>query len=182
MNHVGTYKLETERLILRRHEHSDAEDMFRNWVADPEVSRFWTWESHEDIAETKALLVGWIKEYVKPDVYHWIIELKSISQAVGYIYLADIDDTKRSATVHFAPSRKYWNQDIVTEACKRVLDFAFSVLKAKRIHTHHHVDNPASGKVMQKCGMRYVKTKHRDVPDCEQISGDYCYYEIQADN
>jgi hypothetical protein len=46
------------------------------------------------------------------------------------------------------------------------------------IHTHHHVDNPASGKVMQKSGLRYIDTKYREDPDCSRISGDYCYYEI----
>lgn len=46
--------------------------------------------------------------------------------------------------------------------------------------THHHVDNAASGRVMQKSGMRYVGTKYRMVPDCERISGDYCVYEIDS--
>jgi len=66
----------------------------------------------------------------------------------------------------------------MTEACKAVVDFAFSIINVLYICTYHHFDNPASGKVMQKSGMRYVETKYRQVPDCEQISGNYCYYEI----
>lgn len=43
LHHVGTQRLETDRLILRRYDVADADDMFRNWVTDPEVSRFWGW-------------------------------------------------------------------------------------------------------------------------------------------
>jgi len=182
INHAGTKTLETDRLILRKHEMTDADDMFSNWVTDPEVSRFWGWQPHKNIEETKSLLAGWIEEDKKIDTYHWIIVLKSISQAIGYIYLNEINVNDDSLAVHYALSRKYWNKGIMSEACKRVLEFAFFELNAKKVHTRHHIDNPASGRVMQKCGMRYVKTEYRQIPDCEQISGDYRYYEITADN
>ena len=181
LNHVGTQPLETSRLILRRYEMSDADDIYNNWVTDPEVSRFWGWKPHKDINETKSELVNWIEDYSKTDIYHWVIILKSIAQAIGYIYLNKINDTDDSVSVHFLLSRKYWNQGIMPEACKEVLEFAFSVLRVKRVHTHHHIDNPASGRVMQKCGMRYIKTEYTD-KDCEPINGDYNYYEITIDD
>ena len=65
LNHVGTEQLETNRLILRRHKMTDADDMYNNWVTDPEVCRFWSWEPHKNIEETKGLLAGWIEEYKK---------------------------------------------------------------------------------------------------------------------
>lgn len=182
INHVGTLQLETDRLILRQHEISDAVDMYNNWVTEPEVCRFWQWEPHKSIDETKALLTGWIEEYTRLDNYHWIIELKCISQSVGYIYFADVDNTNDSVSVHYALSRKYWNQGIVSEACKCVLDFAFTTLGVERIYSSHHIDNPASGRVQQKCGMQYIKTAYKQVLEYEQISGDYCYYEITSAN
>jgi ribosomal-protein-alanine N-acetyltransferase len=182
LNHVGTQQLETNRLILRRHEMTDVNDVYNNWVTDPEVRKFWSWDPHKNIEETKEFLIDLIGKYEKVDTYIWIIELKYISQAIGYIYLNDIDDINDSVSVHFALSRKYWKQGFITEACKRVLDFAFSVLQVKRIHTHHHINNPASGKVMQKCGMKFIETAYRSIPDCERISGNYCYYEIYYNN
>jgi ribosomal-protein-alanine N-acetyltransferase len=161
---------------------TDAADMWNNWVTDPEVCHFWNWEPHQDIAETRDLLSGWIKEYDNPNVYSWIIESKATSQAIGYIYLADINDDKASVSVHYALSRKYWGQGIITEACRGVIDFAFTVLGAEKIHSHHHIDNPASGAVMRKCGMRYVKTEFQPIPHCERIRGEYAYYEICRDN
>ena len=178
LNHVGTQRLETSRLVLRRHELTDADDMFRNWVTDPEVCRFWQWKPHISIDETRCLLKGWIEEYRKPDNYHWIIVLKEISQAIGYIYFADIDVLNRSLSVHFALSRKYWKQGIMTEACKCVITFAFGVLGVEKVHSNHHVDNLASGRVLQKSGMKHIKTTYKQVQECERISGDYCYYDI----
>lgn len=180
LNHVGTQQFETVRLVLRQHDMTDADDMFRNWVTDLEVSRFWAWEPHKDVMETKSLLARWIEEYADLKTYHWIIELKSIAQAIGYIYLNAFDEADKNAAVHFALSRTYWNQGIMTEACKGVLAFAFSVIGLESVLAWHHIDNPASGRVMQKCGMRYIKTECKQVPDCERIGGDYCFYEITA--
>ena len=155
INHLGTVEIATNRLILRKHEITDADDMFKNWVADPEVSRYWGWKPHTDIEETKALLVKWIKEYENLDTYHWIIIFKSIIQAVGYIYLNDFDNTSDSASVRFALSRKYWNMGLTTEACKGVFNFAFTKLLCKEINSYHHIDNIASGEAMKKvvCAM-----------------------------
>lgn len=183
LNYIGTQQIETDRLILRQHQMSDAYDMFRNWVTDTEVSRFWVWDPHKDLEETKAYLADCIVgECSNPQTYNWIVVIKEAAQAIGYIYLNGIDESDGSIEVHYALSRKYWKQGIMTEACKSVLAFAFSVIGVTRVHTRHHIDNPASGRVLQKCGMHYVKTEYRQVPDCEQISGEYCFYEISADD
>jgi RimJ/RimL family protein N-acetyltransferase len=182
LTHIGTQPIETDRLLLRRYEIADADDMFRNWVTDPEVSRFWGWKPHENIEETRSKLQGWINDYAKADNYHWVIVVKELTEAIGYIYLNEIDNEERSASIHYLVSRRFWNQGIVTEACRAVLSFCFNEVGITRIHTNHHVDNPASGRVMQKSGMRYLETKHKEIPDCAQISGDYCFYEATLDD
>jgi ribosomal-protein-alanine N-acetyltransferase len=161
---------------------TDAEAMHRHWVTDAEVSRFWGWKPHTHIEETRRLLQGWIHDYSNSEYYHWVIILKEISEAIGYIYLNDINNDENSASIHFLLSRTYWNQGIMTEACRAVLAYSFMEIGVNTIHTYHHLDNPASGKVMQKSGMRYLKTQYRAVPDCEHISGEYCYYEMTRDD
>lgn len=180
LHHVGTRRLETERLVLRKHRMSDAGDIYHNWAADPEVCRFWQWEPHKNPEETKAYLSSWIEKYANPDYYHWIIVWKSTLQAIGYLYLSDIDDINNSVSVHDALSRTYWNRGIMTEACQCVMHFVFAVLGAERIHSYHHIDNPASGRVLQKSGMHYIQTKYKSFLDCESICGDYCYYEMTS--
>ncbi|MDF2589167.1 MAG: N-acetyltransferase [Anaerocolumna sp.] len=99
MKHIGTQTLETDRLLLRKYEITDVFDMYRNWVADPEVSRFWGWKPHKNIEETKLLLQGWINDYTKTDKYHWVIAIKELSEAIGYIYLNDLNIEEKSASI-----------------------------------------------------------------------------------
>ena len=42
MKNLGTKRLETDRLVLRRFVIEDAMDMYQNWASDPEVTRFLT--------------------------------------------------------------------------------------------------------------------------------------------
>ena len=53
MNHCGTLPLETERLILRRFELSDAPAFYQNVCSDPKVNTYLTWKLHESPAETE---------------------------------------------------------------------------------------------------------------------------------
>lgn len=178
MRHRGTQTLETERLILRRHEPSDAEDIFANWASDPVAARFWSWEPHRDIDETKSLLAVWVREYEKPDYYHWAIVDRASGQAIGYVYLDSIDEADGSAAVHYLLARAHWNRGLMTEACRRVIEFAFHDVGFRKIRSWRHADNPASGRVMQKCGMRFVKAEKRTL-DCARLSGEYHYYEME---
>lgn len=177
MQQKGTQSLETKRLILRRYEPRDAEDMYRNWAADEENIRFFGFEPHKSAAESKHQLALQIQGYGRQDYYLWCIESKADAVAIGYIYLNAIDELQESAAVHYLIGKAYWHRGFATEALACVLDFCFDVVGFCKIHSHHRVNNAASGRVMQKCGMRFVKKGYleKSVP---QLSGEYCFYEI----
>ena len=63
MNHLGTVELETTRLKLRRFTVEDAENMYKNWASEDEVTRFLTWPPHANVNVTRELLSTWVKEY-----------------------------------------------------------------------------------------------------------------------
>ena len=63
MEYLGTKKLETKRLILRRFKIEDAEAMYNNWASNPNVSKYVMWETHKDVNETKELLEEWVRGY-----------------------------------------------------------------------------------------------------------------------
>ena len=83
MNHKGTIKLETERLILRKFTVEDAEAMYENWASEEEVTKFLTWPPHANAELTKCLLTNWGENYEKPDYYNWVIELKATGEIIG---------------------------------------------------------------------------------------------------
>ncbi len=51
--------------------------------------------------------------------------------------------------------KPYWNQGYCTEAAHAVVRYGFEVLGLNRITANHITRNPASGRVMQKIGMKH---------------------------
>lgn len=157
MQHIGTQTITTPRLILRRFTHADAAPMFQNWAADPAVTKYMSWEPHEDLSVSEGIIATWVHEYQEPNRYEWAIEWEG--QPVGSIGLIGPDDEKQEAEAGYCLSRALWGKGIMGEAYAAVLTYAFEKVGFRRIHAKHHVDNPGSGRVMQKCGMRYLETR-----------------------
>lgn len=159
MDHKGTKIIETERLILRPFCEADGEFMFRNWAADPEVTKFLTWPAHENLQVSKQVVESWIKDNQNPKSYQWAVELKEIHEPIGSISAVETDDRTRSATIGYCIGRDWWGQGITAEALKAVTAFFFDEVNANRVSAYHDPRNPNSGKVMRKCGMRYEGIK-----------------------
>lgn len=155
LNHVGTNIIDTERLRLRRFKLQDAECMFENWAKDPENVKYLEWQAHSDISETRKILMEWTKKYDDKTCYHWCINLKGEEEAIGDICVVNLFEDKECAEIGYVLSKKYWNKGIMTEALSAVIDYLFQKAKFHRIQALHHVNNPASGKVMMKCGMKH---------------------------
>ena len=161
LNHKGTQTIETPRLVLRKAEMADAEPMFRNWAADPEVTRFLTWPPHENVEVTQSLLKHWTTEYEKDDYYHWMVVLKELGEPIGSISVVNQRDDIAEAEIGYCIGKAWWHQGIMTEALTAVMDYLFDEVGMNRIEAKHDVNNPHSGAVMKKCGMRYEGTSRQ---------------------
>lgn len=58
--------------------------------------------------------------------------------------------------------RPFWGQGLMTEALQTMIRHAFLDLGCNAVWGGHYVENPASGKVMEHCGMRAVCRKDGD--------------------
>lgn len=154
MEHKGTKTLTTERLILRQFRPEDANAMFRNWAADPEVTRFLTWPSHKDSQMTAKLLQSWIDRYDDPAWYNWGIELKENHELIGNISAVTVDERTNSADIGYCMGKAWWGNGIMPEALRAVIAFFFTEVGFERISACHDPNNPKSGRVMAKAGMK----------------------------
>ncbi len=155
MNHIGTQYIETERLILRRFELADAQAMFDNWAGDDEVTRYLTWPTHADVSVTKQLLENWIAQYAKDDYYNWVIVLKENGpQPIGNISAVRWKDGE-VPEIGYCMGKRWWHQGVMSEALGAVIGFLFDQVGVQRIVARHDVNNPHSGGVMRKCGMKF---------------------------
>ncbi len=176
MEHKGTRRLETERLILRPFRVTDAEDMFRNWASDPAVTAYLTWPTHESAAASRAVAALWESESQKPEVYQWAIELRSIGQVIGSISVVGIKESVGEAELGYCIGRRWWGQGITAEAVKAVIRYLVRDVGFMRICADHDIVNPNSGRVMQKAGMtregvlRRAGKNNRGIVDVVQYS------------
>ncbi|MDF2504092.1 GNAT family protein [Clostridium sp.] len=158
MNHKGTILIETDRLILRKFKQSDVNDMFKNWGSDAKVTEFLSWPTHKNIKDSEDIINQWISEYEDNSVYNWVIELKNISEAIGNISVVKLENVNDACEIGYCVSSKHWNKGITTEAFKAIIKYLFDEIRVNRICAKHDINNVASGKVMQKCGMVYEGT------------------------
>ena len=178
LNHCGTVRLETDRLILRQFTIMDAEPMFNNWASDPEVTKYLTWPPHPDVEVSKAVLGDWVKSYDQKNYYQWAIVPKDNGdEPIGSISAVGMNDDVDMVHIGYCIGRIWWHQGIMTEALKAVMEFFFDVVGANRIESRHDPRNPHSGMVMKKCGMKYEGTMRSSDRNNQGIC-DACWYAL----
>ena len=155
MKHIGTIKIETERLILRRFRIEDAPEMYRNWASDPEVTAYLTWPPHERVEDTKSILSDWISKYGEQDFYNWAMELKETGEVIGNISVVALYEPLSEAKMGYCMSRAYWGRGLMPEALRAVIALLFDEVGANRVEARHDARNPKSGRVMSKAGMLF---------------------------
>lgn len=140
--------LQTTRLILRALQKDDAPAMYKNWTWDERVARYCRWYPHTDLSQTEQLLHMYLSD---GNAYRWGIERGG--ELIGVIDV--VDQTEVCATLGYVLSHNHWNQGYMSEALAAVIEHLFSCGFAA-VAAEHHVENMASGRVMEKCGMRFV--------------------------
>ena len=154
MSKTGTQRIETHRLILRKFCIEDAEDMFSNWASDPEVTKFLTWPAHKSVDVTRWVLNDWISHYDDGAFFQWAIELKETGSVIGNIAVVKVWEEAEAAEIGYCMGRAFWGRGIMPEALRAVMDYLFDTVGLNRIEAHHDVNNPKSGRVMEKAGMK----------------------------
>lgn len=160
LTHMGTKVIETKRLTLRPFSAEDADDMYNNWAADPEVTKYVHFSPHTSVTETKEILAKWISKYENPECYNWAMVLDG--HAIGNVSIIRKLEANGSFEFGYCMSREHWNHGYMSEAVSAICDFFFREVGAHRLVIRHVTENPASGKVARKCGFTYEGCSRRD--------------------
>lgn len=158
-NKVNKDTIETNRLLLRHFNIDDAQQMFTNWASDKEVTKFMTWSPHSNVNETKQIISTWVKEYKKKTTHRFAITLKKSDELIGSIDVVSYVDG--SPEIGYCLSRKYWNQGLMSEACKAFINYLF-YKGYKQIVIEADVNNIASNRVIEKCGFTFTHQEEKE--------------------
>lgn len=158
MNHKGTVAIETNRLRLRAFELSDAKAAYENWTSDERVTEFLRWQTHSDLSITERVVHVWVEESKKTDFYQWAIVLKEINEPIGTISVVGRNEELSILHIGYCIGSKWWHKGITSEAFSAIIPYLFDEVGANRIESQHDPNNPHSGDVMKKCGLKYEGT------------------------
>ncbi|MBQ8072614.1 MAG: GNAT family N-acetyltransferase [Clostridia bacterium] len=144
--------LETSRLILRPLRMRDARDLF-SWCADPQVARYVLWSAHQSPRETRDYIRYMRHLYRERMPSSWGIVNRDGDQVIGTIGLMAWSPENSSCEIGYSLARECWGRGFMTEAASRLIRSLFEDLGVNRIEARHDLRNPASGRVLEKCGM-----------------------------
>lgn len=124
MQHKGTVRLETDRLILRRFRLDDSGAAFQNWTSDKRVTEFLRWPAHDTVNTTKKIIQMWVDGYARDDFYQWAIVLKNNGNGpIGTISVVDRNDALNILHIGYCIGSRWWNQGITSEAFSGIIPF-----------------------------------------------------------
>lgn len=161
MEHLGTIVLRSKRLILRRFEEKDAEELYLGYINQKEFL-YYANKERKTLEEEKMSLINVTNKYKDNNYYNWLITLKDTKKIIGSINLRVIEKND-SVEFNYAIDNRYTNKGYMTEALEIVKDFCRNSLKVQRFQGGCCIENIASKKVMEKCKMEYEGTLRKYV-------------------
>lgn len=147
---MNTPRLETERLILRKFTEDDLEALYYIH-SDEEVNRFLPWFTLRNMEDARVFYEEQlVSRYREERAYNYAVCMKENDYPVGYVNVS-MDD---SYDFGYGLRREFWHRGIITEAGKAVIE---QLLRdgIPYITATHDVNNPRSGRVMKRLGMKY---------------------------
>jgi [ribosomal protein S5]-alanine N-acetyltransferase len=146
--------LESQRLIFREFTLDDAALLFE-LNKDDEVRRY-VHEPAPTLDSTRTAL----KEIILPQykLYNhgrWALHLKSTNEFIGWCGLKFIAE-QNEIDLGYRFMKKYWGNGYATESARSAVKYGFEQLLMKKIVARAHVENIASLKVIEKCGLHFL--------------------------
>ena len=149
MTHEG---LRTERLSLRPARSDDAQAVFDNYAADPEVTRYLQWRPQASLESVRTFLSACQQLGEAGKEFSWVIAETPLGAAVGMITLR-LESAARTQ-IGYVLARRYWGRGYMPEAARAVIAYGLHVLGRYRVEAYLDFENTRSARVLEKAGMQ----------------------------
>src|SRR4030095_15550539 len=158
--------LETERLVLRRFTDADL-DLLVELDGDPEVMRYITAGRPTSREESRdEVLPAFLRYYQRfPGYGFWAAVEKATGQFLGWFHLRPPEGAgPDEPELGYRLRRSAWGKGYATEGSRALIRKGFAELRVRRVVASTMAVNVASRRVMEKAGLRYVRTFHQEWP------------------
>ena len=150
-------RLTTQRLVLKPFEESDKPQMLK-LLYDAEVSKTFMIPELENVEQAEKLF-GKLAEFSR-DEEHFEYGIYLDGLCIGFVNDCGIEDTEIEIGYVILPA--YQGKGYASEAVSACISELFDMGYA-RVTAGHFVENPASRRVMEKCGMHPIDFEE-DIP------------------
>jgi len=152
--------LNTNRLILRPWEESDAEELYK-YASHPDVGPIAGWPVHTSVDNSREIIRTVLSE---PNTF--AVVLKETMKPIGSIGLmignqSNIGLPETEGEIGYWIGVPYWGQGLIPEAMKELMRYSFEDLSLETIWCGYFDGNTKSKRVQEKCGLQYHHTKEK---------------------
>jgi RimJ/RimL family protein N-acetyltransferase len=157
--------LETQRLVLRRFTEADADDL-SDLDGDPEVMRFLTGGKR---TPREVILTQTLPRMLRYDgrsegFGFWAAIEKSTGEFIGWFEFRP-PESGDEVELGYRLKRAAWGRGYATEGARALVRKGFAELGVRRVFAQTMAVNTASRRVMEKAGLKHVRTFHEDWTD-----------------
>ena len=142
--------LETERLTIRNFKSDDWKDI-QALAINKETSEFAkydvTWPTSDDECKKMA-------KFLSGTDFFWAVCLKVDGKLIGLIAFNSIDENRLLDLGHLFHTDYMSEEEVMTEALRRMVQYAFDELEINRITTHNAADWEGQIEPLRRLGMR----------------------------
>jgi len=167
---------ETERLILREIVNMDVDTLFE-MDSDPLVHTYLGNNPIRTKKETATIIDFIRKQYAEYGIGRWAAVEKQTGNFIGWSGLKYITEVENNhinfydVGYRFMP--KYWGKGFATESAKAAIRYGFEMLKTNEIYGIAHINNIASRKALENCGLRYIESFNWKDMTCDWLKITY---------
>ena len=145
--------LETERLILSKINTKNTDDMYE-YASRSDVTKYLLWDPHINLFETKGYIEYIQRKYRSNEFFDWGVNHKSDNKFIGTVGFTTIDPDNEKAELGYVLSPAYWHMGLMSEAVKRIVEFAFYECGFNRLELKIMQGNTNSMKLAEKIGFK----------------------------
>jgi ribosomal-protein-alanine N-acetyltransferase len=154
------FYIETERLILREFRETDVDGFFE-MDSNPAVHKYLGNNPISTIEQAKVGVANIMQQYLDNGIGRWATIEKSSGNFIGWSGLKFIREYENNRInfydVGYRLIPKYWGKGYATESCKAALAYGFNTMQLNEIIGTANVENKASRRALEKCGLKFVE-------------------------
>jgi ribosomal-protein-alanine N-acetyltransferase len=142
-------ELTTVRLILRQLNATDDSEIFK-LRSDERINQYLHRPKDTSIEESRQFIIRINNGIKENKSFYWAITFKEYPQLIGTICLWNLSEDKKSIELGYELNQKFQGQGIMSEAIKKVIEFAFENIGVTTIEAYTHKDNLKSAFLLLK--------------------------------